>query len=287
MIAELSARMTLRARRTVVVDELIPYAKQRLLPEAEIEERRKQLEILLHGREDTPEPRSSVEIDLEVQQARASLDAVQVRRGDLRVEFEEVLRAHAQQRPELEAQLDRLRRAVSRARAFKQAAELARTTIQGVAVDTHRRWADFLNTRVGELLGQFGTHVEQLRFGEDLDFSVQMDGGPQVSRGKAHLLLSAGARDQLYLAVRLAVSEYLSRGGEPLPLLFDDVFATSDDQRLQTGMRALIEGFATGHQLIVMTCHRGRHHDLMRVDPDLYRNRVHWLDVGAPATART
>jgi len=25
----------------------------------------------------------------------------------------------------------------------------------------------------------------------------------------------------------------------------------------------------------------------MRVDPDLYRNRVHWLDVGAPAAART
>ncbi len=287
MVAELAARMTLRARRTVVVDELIPYAKQRLLPEAEIEERRKQLAILLHGREDMPEPRPPVEIDLEVQQARANLDGVQRRRGDLRVEFEEVLRAHAQQRPELEAQLDRFRRATARARAFKQAAELARTTIQGVAVDTHRRWADFLNTRVGELLRLFGTQVEQLRFGEDLDFSVQMDGGPQVSRGKAHLLLSAGARDQLYLAVRLAVSEYLSRGGEPLPLLFDDVFATSDDRRLESGMRTLIDGFAAGHQLIVMTCHRGRHHDLMRVDPELYRNRVHWLEVGAPAEART
>ena len=285
-ITDLSARMGLRARRTVVVDELIPYALQRLLPDAELEERRQKLAILLRGSGSLSESRPAVEIDLEVQQARTRLDGVQQRRGDLRVEFEEVLRAHAQQRPELEAQLDRLRRAGARARAFKHAAELARTTIQSVAVDTHRRWADFLNSRVGELLRQFGTHVEQLRFGEDLDFSVQMDGGPQVSRGKAHLQLSAGARDQLYLAVRLAVSEYLSRGVEPLPLLFDDVFATSDDHRLESGMHALIEGFGSGHQLILMTCHRGRHQELMRADPELYRDRVHWLDVGAPVAAR-
>jgi DNA repair exonuclease SbcCD ATPase subunit len=285
-VSDLAARMTLRARRVVVVDELVPYAKARLMPESEREERLKQLAILMRGRENAPAPRPPVDLDLEVQQARTELEGVQRRRGDLRVEFEEVLRAHTQQRPDLEAQLERLRRASARARAFKQAAELARATIQGVAVDTHRRWADFLNARVGELLRQFGAQVEQLRFGEDLDFSVQMDGGPQVSRGKAHLQLSAGARDQLYLAVRLAVSEYLSRGGEPLPLLFDDVFATSDDHRLQSGMRALIEGFATGHQLVVMTCHRGRHHDLMRVDPELYRERVHWLDVGAPAVSR-
>ena len=90
-----------------------------------------------------------VEIDIEVQQSRTPPRG---RRSgavrDLRVEVEEVLRAHAQQRPELEAQLERYRRAAARARRFKQAAELARTTIQEVAVDTHRRWADFLNARV-------------------------------------------------------------------------------------------------------------------------------------------
>jgi uncharacterized protein YhaN len=202
------------------------------------------------------------------------------------VQVEEVWRRHAQQRPEMEASLERLARAAARARAFKQSVELARTTIQKVAVDTHRRWADFLNARVGELLAQFGTRVDQLRFGEDLDFSVQLDGGPQVSRGKAHLQLSAGARDQLYLAVRLAVSEYLSRGGEPLPLLIDDAFASSDDARLRAGMRGLLESFASGHQVIVATCHRGRHRDLQHLDPELYRDRVHWLDVGVSSPSQ-
>jgi len=81
------------------------------------------------------------------------------------------------------------------------------------------------------------------------------------------------------------VSEYLSRGAEPLPLLLDDVFATSDDDRLLSGMRALVEGFAAGHQLIVFTCHRSRHQELMRSDPELFRERVRWLDVRAASVA--
>jgi recombinational DNA repair ATPase RecF len=110
---------------------------------------------------------------------------------------------------------------------------------------------------------------------------VQIQGGPLISRGKAHAQLSAGARDQLYLAVRLAISEYLSRGKAPLPLLLDDVFATSDDTRLRAGMHALVESFGAGHQLILTTCHRSRMNDLRRADPDLYRERVHWVDLRA------
>ncbi len=283
-IGDLAKRAGQRARRTVVIEELIPYAKQRLLPEVEIEQRRRQLEMLAAQHATEGESRPAVEIDIEAKQARARLEDVQQQRTDLRVQVEEVWRRHAQLRPELEAQVARLRAAAARARAFKLAIETARGTVQKVAVDTHRRWAEFLNARVSELLAGFGTHVEQLRFGEDLDFSVQMEGGPQVSRGKAHLQLSAGARDQLYLAVRLAVSEYLSRGAEPLPMLIDDAFATSDDGRLHAGVAALVRGFGAVHQVIIATCHRGRHQDLMRREPELFRDKVNWIEL-APKTS--
>ena len=285
-VNELQARMSKRDRQRMILDELMPFAKKQLLPDYEVEHRRKQLELLQNGAQQFATLRSAVEIDVEAKQTRERLELVQREREDRRIEVEEVWRRHTQQRPELESQVTRLALAAQRARAFKQSVELARTTIQKVAVDTHRRWADFLNQRVADVLRTFGTSVEHLRFGEDLDFSVQMDGGPQVSRGKAHLQLSSGARDQLYLAVRLAVSEFLSRGGEPMPLLLDDAFATSDDERLRHGMRALIEGFGAGHQLIVVTCHRGRHIDLKRQDPELYRDHVHWLEVGAGAPAQ-
>lgn len=284
-VEDLSKRADGRSRWTMLVEELIPYARKRLLPDVEVDQRRQRISMLEAGREHITSPRPPDEIEVEARQCRARLEETQHQRGDLRLEVEEVWRKHTQQRPELEAQLERLARAHARAKAFKESVEIARGTIQKVAVDTHRKWADFLNGRVGELLAAFGARVSQLRFGEDLDFSVQLEGGPLVSRGKAHLQLSAGARDQLYLAVRLAVSEFLSRGSEPLPLLLDDAFATSDDARLQAGMRALVENFAGGHQVILVTCHRGRYMDLKRLDPELYRERVNWLDVGASAPA--
>ena len=61
------------------------------------------------------------------------------------------------------------------------------------------------------------------------------------------------------------------------------MFATSDDTRLRAGMRALIESFGAGHQLLLTTCHRSRMLDMQRLDPELYRDRVHWVDLSLGA----
>jgi len=150
-----------------------------------------------------------------------------------------------------------------------------------VAADTHRRWADHLNQRVGDLLGSLGSGIDQVRFGDDLDFSVRVPGGQQLTRGKADVQLSAGARDQLYLAVRLAVGEFLSRGQQPAPFLLDDVFATCDDTRTHAGMKLLVGLAARGHQVIMLTCHRSRFQAFAQQDPETWREHVQWLEVGA------
>ncbi len=285
--AELNGRMKDQYRRATVVDELLPAARRRLMPDAEREHRLQHLAQLEQGREHVTSARTAAEIDVEARGARQRLEEVQRFRTDLRIEFEEVGRRAAQRMPETEAELLRLDRAQSRARRFKASIELARDTIQKVATDTHRRWADFLNERVSELLQQLGSSVRGVRFGEDLDFSVQTDGAELLPRGRASMQLSTGARDQLHIAVRLAISEFLTRGGESVPLLIDDAFATSDDQRLAAGMRMLIEGLGGTHQVILVTCHRGRHQDLQRLDPMLYNERVHWVDLRAPVNTRT
>lgn len=283
---ELNLRMKDQYRRTTVVDELLPAARRRLMPDAEREQRRQHLAQLEQGREHITSARTAAEIDVEARVARQRLEEVQRQRTDLRIEFEEVGRRAALRLPEMEAEMLRLDRAQARARRFKASIELARDTIQKVATDTHRRWADFLNVRVSELLAQLGASVRGVRFGEDLDFSVQTDGAELMPRGRASLQLSSGARDQLHIAVRLAISEFLTRGGESVPLLLDDPFATSDDQRLAAGMRTLIEGLGGTHQVLLVTCHRGRYQDLQRLDPMLYNERVHWVDLRTPASHR-
>ena len=92
-------------------------------------------------------------------------------------------------------------------------------------------------------------------------------------------MLSAGARDQLRLALRLAVCEFLSRGDQKLPLVFDDPFAQSDDERAEAGLRFLAGRLAAEHQVIVMTCHRARAEELKRKDPLWFAEHVHWIDL--------
>ncbi len=300
----LASRMQAQARYALLTGELIPQAERRMLPADKLVELETQLELIDAERpdiaavvevgdapgaiatRDTGSARTPLEIEAEGRRLRETLDGLQKRRTELRLEVEEVWRRYHQEHPEKSGQRERVALALERARRFKAAIELAQGTIQRVATDTHRRWAEFLNLRIKEVLDAFGTGIEQLRFGEDLDFSVRLPGGQQVSRGKADMQLSAGAKDQLYLAARLAISEYLSRGQSPLPLLLDDPFATSDDGRTRTGMRLLVEQFSPLHQIIILTCHRRRHEALAQLDPELYRERVQWLELRSGAVAR-
>ncbi len=67
--------------------------------------------------------------------------------------------------------------------------------------------------------------------------------------------LSTGARQQLYLALRLAYIRHYCRTSEPLPLVMDDVLVNFDDRRAEATLRALAE-MAEEHQVLFFTCHR-------------------------------
>ena len=67
--------------------------------------------------------------------------------------------------------------------------------------------------------------------------------------------LSGGAKEQVAAAMRLAVAEVLAAGfGGSLPVIFDDAFAYSDPERVQTLQRMLDRAAERGLQLIILTC---------------------------------
>jgi uncharacterized protein YhaN len=66
--------------------------------------------------------------------------------------------------------------------------------------------------------------------------------------------LSAGTRDQLYLALRLASIEQLSAARELMPLVMDDLLVHFDDDRAGAALRALGE-FANVTQVLLFTHH--------------------------------
>lgn len=67
--------------------------------------------------------------------------------------------------------------------------------------------------------------------------------------------LSGGTREQVAAAVRLALAEILaSEHDGTLPVVFDDAFAFSDPERVQTLQRMLDLAGSRGLQVIVLTC---------------------------------
>ncbi len=212
-------------------------------------------------------------------EARARLDALRDERESLRRSVQNVADRYHADHPGALARLEVVERELQRAQSFRDSVTLAKQTIERVARETHRRWAEFLNQRVTDLLKDVGSSIARVRFGEDLDFAVTITGGQQIARGKAVHQLSSGARDQLHLTVRLAISDFLSRGGESLPLLIDDCFATSDDDRTRNGMKLLLDAFSRQHQVVLVTCHRARQEALAALDAALYDERVHWVEL--------
>lgn len=79
--------------------------------------------------------------------------------------------------------------------------------------------------------------------------------------------LSRGTREQVFLALRLALIRDLGRHDVSLPLIMDDALVNFDDARAPLAARALVEFIAeqtTGRQMLVLTCH----HHVARVFHD-------------------
>jgi len=75
--------------------------------------------------------------------------------------------------------------------------------------------------------------------------------------GEDHLAeqaLSQGARDQLYLSLRLALADELDKDSEGLPLFLDEVFVNWDMDRLDEGIN-LLKKLSNERQIILFTCH--------------------------------
>jgi hypothetical protein len=69
--------------------------------------------------------------------------------------------------------------------------------------------------------------------------------------------LSRGAREQLFIALRLALASEFARHGSVLPLILDDVLVNFDSSRAWSAIQVLqgVAAAGSGRQIFVFTCH--------------------------------
>jgi uncharacterized protein YhaN len=68
--------------------------------------------------------------------------------------------------------------------------------------------------------------------------------------------LSRGTREQLLLAVRLAVVKKLAGEGVLLPVILDDAIVNFDEDRASAAVELLLELAGQGQQVLFLTCHK-------------------------------
>ena len=68
--------------------------------------------------------------------------------------------------------------------------------------------------------------------------------------------LSNGAREQLFLAIRMALIEQFEDQGAVLPVVLDDVVVNFDQMRTEAAVDTLMDFARGGRQVLLFTCHR-------------------------------
>lgn len=141
-----------------------------------------------------------------------------------------------------------------------EALELAIDAMRRANVKLQTLFSPIVSREAARLLGKMtGGAYSGVYFDREMHFSTQREGDPS-----AHALeyLSEGARNQVYLAVRLAICSLVLPKDDPCPLILDDVLATFDDVRAKQTLRLLRE-LARERQILLFTC-RSRERELLQ-----------------------
>ena len=158
----------------------------------------------------------------------------------------------------VELEIERSTDELERIRRRRAALQLAIAEIDSARETLHAEFAPSLNKEISEIVGRITSdRYEAVMIGDDLSLSVR---APETGRIVPIDELSAGTKDQIVLAARLAIAAAVSSAKEHLPLLLDDSFVEYDGGRAEEAMSSVAE-VAESRQVVFFTCHE-RERDL-------------------------
>jgi DNA repair exonuclease SbcCD ATPase subunit len=176
----------------------------------------------------------------------------------------------------LEEEIERLSAEIESDRRRAEALKRLHDEIAACEALAGRALVEPVAQRASKLLTRItGDHLRSVRLGDGLSPESVL---PRDAGAEAALeALSAGEREQVHFAVRLALAELLTRdAGERHLVALDDVLVVTDDGRLGRVLE-LLEELRPYAQLVILTCH-----------PDRYRSlpRAHFIDAAALSQPR-
>ena len=127
-----------------------------------------------------------------------------------------------------------------------EALEQANTTLQN-------RFSPALGARAAEIFSAITAgRYDRVLLSRDFSLSAEPAGDPV---GRSIQLLSQGAADQLYLAVRLAICDMVLPEEKRVPLILDDALVSFDDDRLHAALDYLLAE-SEKRQILLFSCQK-------------------------------
>ncbi len=185
-------------------------------------------------------------------------EALASTRDALRADVHRLSADNAARRSDAARAVREMRRQLTRAERRASALELAHDTLAKVVAASHESWAELLTAECASMLDTVAPGVGRIAFAPDLSLSVVRPDGRRLDATDAAQVLSGGARDQVDLAVRVAIARFLAGDTESVPLILDDPFQAADDERAMSGLQFLVEAVVPHHQVILLTCQASR-----------------------------
>ena len=244
--------------------------KRRALSEAEAAAREARLRYDLTAKEAGDGPLSPEDLALPApehteDELRAARDTARLRAAEVRARADRLQGAMAAGGSEdaLSAREAELTAEITRLQGEYDALTLAMDALAEANTDLQNRFSPALGRRAAEIFAQL---TDGRYDAVALDRSFRLAAEPQGSyTPRDAQYLSAGALDQLYLAVRLAICELALPQGDPIPLILDDALTNFDDSRCAAALRFLRQE-AESRQVLLFTCH-SREAEFFRDDP--------------------
>ena len=154
---------------------------------------------------------------------------------------------------DLEAQLAQKQEQLTALQDEYDAIALAMDALSQANTVLQNRFSPALGARAAEIFSAItGGRYDRVLLSRDFSLSAEPAGDPV---GRSVRLLSQGAADQLYLAVRLAICDMVLPADKRVPLILDDALVTFDDERLHAALDYLLEE-SQRRQILLFTCQK-------------------------------
>ena len=154
---------------------------------------------------------------------------------------------------DLESQLEQKQEQLQALQGEYDAIALAMDALSQANTVLQNRFSPALGARAAEIFAHItGGRYDKVLLSRDFSLSAEPAGDPV---GRSVRLLSQGAADQLYLAVRLAICDMVLPAGKRVPLILDDALVTFDDDRLHAALDYLLAE-SRNRQILLFTCQK-------------------------------